>query len=365
MAKRKRSTSPFKLSKGFPFRFKFPGMKTVSLPALFITLVLLLFGWLQNSLTSYSLPTADQPAELLSNQLGADLRGTFANAIRSAKSSILLLVYSLSDSTILKALKDKSEEGIAVYIVCDGEASPYAKNKLGPHVHLHLHTGQGLMHQKILVIDQKMVWLGSANMTADSLRIHGNLVEAFEHPQAAEWIQARSMALFEMGQNLKRLQPLTIPLKDQQGDLYILPDVPRAVDRLQQLIQTAKKSVHVAMFTFTRMDLAQELAEAHQRGLDVGVVFDRNSSAGASKQILAFLKQRGVPVYISRGPGLMHHKFAHIDGNILVNGSANWTKAAFTQNADCFMILSPLDPKQTNYMNDVWHLLTTESDSFL
>ncbi len=362
----KRGTIPgFKLPKGFPMNFKLPGMKKFSLPALVMSILLLLFGWFQETFTSYSLPRADQPAEILSNQLQADLRGTFANAIKSAKSSVLLLVYSLSDPVITKALKEKSEEGVPVYIVCDGDASRFAKGKLGPIVNLHLHNSQGLMHQKILVIDQKMVWIGSANMTSDSLRVYGNLVEAFEHPQAAEWIQERSMALFNSGKNLSRPKPLTIPLKDQQGDLYILPDVPLAVNRLRELIQTAQKSVRVAMFTFTRMDLAHELADAHERGLEVGVVFDRNSSVGASKHVLEFLRSRGVPVYISRGPGLMHHKFSYIDEKILVNGSANWTKAAFTQNADCFMILSPLDSKQSVYMNDLWRLLTIESDPFL
>ena len=44
------------------------------------------------------------------------------------------------------------------------------------------------MHQKVIVIDKKQIWLGSANLTNESLNLHNNLVSGLYHPDIAETI---------------------------------------------------------------------------------------------------------------------------------------------------------------------------------
>ena len=111
------------------------------------------------------------------------------------------------------------------------------------------------------------------------------------------------------------------------------------------------------MFTWTRRDLAKAIIAAKARGVDVQVVIDHYQGNGAGAPIVKLLKQGGVSVRLSQGGPLLHHKFLYVDGKILVNGSANWTKAAFTANDDCFMILYNLTDKQSERMDDLWEAI--------
>ena len=51
-----------------------------------------------------------------------------------------------------------------------------------------------------------------------------------------------------------------------------------------------------------------------------------------------------------------------VDEKILVNGSANWTRSAFSRNGDCFLILHDLDDEQRKKMKKLWHVIRSTSD---
>ena len=82
---------------------------------------------------------------------------------------------------------------------------------------------------------------------------------------------------------------------------------------------------------------------------------------GASAKVAALLKKGGIPVKCNRGGNLLHHKFMYIDGKTLVNGSANWTKAAFEKNDDCFIILHDLTDTQREFMDKLWAVIDSET----
>ena len=50
------------------------------------------------------------------------------------------------------------------------------------------------------------------------------------------------------------------------------------------------------------------------------------------------MKEAGVCIVASQREGLMHHKFAIIDSNILINGSFNWTERAVSENCENVVI---------------------------
>ena len=50
------------------------------------------------------------------------------------------------------------------------------------------------------------------------------------------------------------------------------------------------------------------------------------------------MKEAGVCVVASQREGLMHHKFALIDNQILLNGSFNWTERAVWENCENLVI---------------------------
>lgn len=323
-----------------------------------IAICLTVFYWFHDSeassFSNYHPPEDGGPPVLYSNMDGDHLQRTFSTAISNAKSSVHLLIYALTDKKLIATLKKKSEEGIPVKVVYDAKASAGVDQKLGPLVKTTARASDGLMHQKILVIDAQEVWLGSANFTADSLFSQSNLVTAVNSQALANQV-IEKVASFSEGAFEKEIPSQQFQIGQQKLELYFLPDCHfSAVQRIEDLIASAKKTIQVAMFTFTREDFAKTLINAKKRGVKVEVFLDHQSSKGASAKIAALLKKAGIPLYTNPGKSIFHCKFLLIDNEILVNGSANWTKAAFKQNDDCFIIVHQLNDQQKQKMAQIY-----------
>ncbi len=325
-------------------------------------LVFILSGvmWLQSAFEAPHIPSSEEPTELYANQNGDDLTQLFAEAIGNAKKSIILVVYTLKDKEITSLLRKKSKEGIDVYVVCDANASPNARFYLGNEVHLVSRDGPGLMHQKILIIDKQKVWIGSANMTRESLELHGNLVMGMDSAELAEAISDKALSFNREGK-APIFDHLDFIIGGQEMEMWFLPDDRQAVKRLQKLLSSAKKTIQIAMFTWTHRNIAQSVIAAAQRGVKVEVVIDNNSAKGASSKIVELLKSNGIQVSLGPMNKLLHHKFLYIDHTILVNGSANWTANAFSKNDDCFVVLHDLTQHQQQTMDSLWNVIVRES----
>lgn len=331
-----------------------------SLTAL-IGMLLLITLWIIQALIPVTLPSPDQPIQLYATQTGDDLQQIFSSSIQRAKNSVLLIVYSLSDPQIISLLRQKGEAGLDVRVICDSKtSSPSLAKRLGSKVRTFRWKGKPLMHQKLLVVDQEEVWIGSANFTSESLRFHANLVTAMISPTFAQLIQKKSQQL--QGQMSSCCGGEDI-IGDQKIELSFFPDEKRGPEKIKQLIDTAQKSLRVAMFTWTRQDLAERVLAAKRRGVKVDVVIDHCAGKGAGAKIVEMLRQGGIPVRLSQGTGLLHHKLLYIDGKTLVNGSANWTEAAFTKNEDCFIILHNLTESQQIALERLWDVMISESEA--
>lgn len=297
------------------------------------------------------LPTSEQPPLLYSYQCHDNLRDLYVKAIQESKQSVWLSIYSLSDPRIIRALKEKAEEGINVTVFHDPETPQKGFLQLGDKVHTIAKMGSGLMHQKILIIDDTTIWIGSANFTVDSLRFQDNLVIGLQSQALAEHIKQKNARHSQM-----------ISAGGQMVEYWEFPSQGRdGLERLLQLIDSAQKTVRVAMFTFTHPDLTAALIRAHRRKVSVEVVMDQKQASGVCTQTLIALQRSGIAVRLSGTQSLFHHKCAWIDEKILINGSANWTKSAFSRNDDCLLILYPLSIGQNKKMKELWHAIRARS----
>jgi phosphatidylserine/phosphatidylglycerophosphate/cardiolipin synthase-like enzyme len=328
-----------------------------ALSAVFILLIYLIWTFDFSSPSPIALP--GEAPKLFSTQNGDHLEDTLIAAIRNAQKSIVLVIYALKDAKILQALNDKAKVGISVTIVYDAHESQGVEKKLDCRVRKIPRHSTGLMHLKLLVVDSRHAWLGSANMTRDSLNRHANLLSHMDEPLFAEALLAKANQLAKTG-FAKPISLCQFQIGEQKIELRFLPDDKHAVDKLQTLIRQAQKTVRVAMYTFTRQDLAQELVSAKRRGVQVEVVMDYSSARGTSSKVAHLLQENQIPIILGKKDSLMHNKLLVIDDQILAHGSANWTKAAFTQNDDCIMILFNLTQQQKEVLNALWNSLTAE-----
>ncbi len=107
-------------------------------------------------------------------------------------------------------------------------------------------------------------------------------------------------------------------------------------------LDAAGTSVHAAVYTFTDTTLRDRLLEASYRGVDVKLVMDpwsADSGNVVNQAVYDSLEDEGVPVRWAPNPsgGIMHHKFAVIDGRMVLTGSYNWTESADTLNDENLM----------------------------
>lgn len=267
-------------------------------------------------------------------------------ALKSAKSSIALQIYGLSDPTILNLLKQKKGAGIPLTIFHDKKGS----KDLPSCLEAYPVKTSGLMHRKILIIDESLCLLGTANFTTQSLKMHDNLVVGLWSPAIAKFLRE----CIDLEGNFE--------VDGVKITAFLLPDFDRkAINRLNSCIDTAVKSIQVAMFTLTHSELVQKLANAQKRGVKVSVAIDRYTGEGASRKSIEILKAAGVEVLLNQGSQLLHHKWAIIDEKNLVMGSANWTKAAFANNQDCLLILEKLPLSQQKILRKLWNAIAIGS----
>ncbi|XP_076135014.1 mitochondrial cardiolipin hydrolase [Alosa pseudoharengus] len=108
--------------------------------------------------------------------------------------------------------------------------------------------------------------------------------------------------------------------------------------RLLFHLLSARVSLDVCVFSFSNMELSRAVLHLHARGVCVRVIIDRDYMYITGSQI-GMLRKAGVPVRheLSRAVH-MHHKFAVVDGRLLVCGSLNWTMTAVQSNQENLLV---------------------------
>jgi hypothetical protein len=131
-------------------------------------------------------------------------------------------------------------------------------------------------------------------------------------------------------------------------------------------LNNAKSSIQVVMYLLSILpeqpdaqpsQLVQALIKAKERGVDVKVVLDQNINfeAEASEDAVAgnknqrayeILRNNNVPVFFDTSDIYTHTKALVIDGETVILGSTNWSKAALTRNNEASVLIRSKDLAQ-------------------
>lgn len=107
--------------------------------------------------------------------------------------------------------------------------------------------------------------------------------------------------------------------------------------KLLDLCQSARQTLDISVFTIADDRLTAAICAAHVRGIEVRVITDDDKSLDPGSDI-AHLVEQGISVRMDREPHHMHHKFAIVDRQVLVNGSFNWTRSASEKNQENILV---------------------------
>ncbi len=125
--------------------------------------------------------------------------------------------------------------------------------------------------------------------------------------------------------------------------------------QLIKKIDSAEKSIYVAIFSFTNDDIASALIRAKERGVEVKVVFDYDQSKSdySDDEKLA---DAGIEVRRRDGSGYMHNKFCVIDEAIVSTGSFNYSENADNKNDEnlLFIFSKDLAVRFLDEFNELW-----------
>jgi phosphatidylserine/phosphatidylglycerophosphate/cardiolipin synthase-like enzyme len=289
------------------------------------------------------------------DQVGSGIDQFVLPEINNAQKTIDVTSFDLNLPSFVDALASAAQRGVQVRVVYDGkngnldldanqsptgqafDAIQALQNAGIPLVNGGRSTG--LMHDKMIIIDGRILFMGSWNMSYnDTFRNNNNLLEITDPTLIANY-QAKFNELFV---DQKFGTHATVGAQTPQFNIggvqvlnYFSP-VDDVMDKLVALVNGAQHSVRFFIFTYTDQNLANAMISRFQAGVDVaGVIENRGASQGA----LVPLACANVPVKVDGNKYTMHHKVIVIDESIVVTGSFNFTKSANNENDDNVLVI--------------------------
>lgn len=130
-------------------------------------------------------------------------------------------------------------------------------------------------------------------------------------------------------------------------------------DEIVDVLAAAKQSIYVQAYSFTSQPIAEALVAAKRRGVDVEVILDKSQYRAERYSASKFLDNQGIPVWIDFRPAIAHNKIMIVDGETVMTGSFNFTKAAQEKNAENLLIIHDVALAQRYFEN--WQIRQKES----
>ncbi len=129
-------------------------------------------------------------------------------------------------------------------------------------------------------------------------------------------------------------------------------------------LNAAKKTVLVQAYSFTSDEIAKALVDAHKRGVDVKVILDKkDNTTGKYSAAADFVAHAKIPTWLDGKHAIAHNKIMIIDGETLITGSFNFTKAAEHSNAENLLIMKNVPDLIAKYTAN-WNKHLSHSESY-
>ena len=263
------------------------------------------------------------------------------NFIDSAKDEIKAAVYDFELDNVADAFLNANNRGVRLFVVFyGGHESRQIKKLLRAGIKTgYRPKGQGLMHNKFVVVDGKRVWTGSMNFTPNGAYKNNNNGVIIN----SEKIAANYIAEFEemydgfFGSASPENTPYpTVYIDGIEVENYFGPEDGVEQEILSEL-RTAKQEIVFMAFAFTSVPIAELMAARIDEGIEVRGVFEKRGRSRYTRY--DFLKKAGAQVQWDSNRYSMHHKVIVIDREVVVIGSYNFSKSANTRNDENCLII--------------------------
>ncbi len=287
--------------------------------------------------------------------------------IDKAKSTIEFSVFGFSNQPeLIKSIKKASLRGVKVRWVTD--VTPWNFNfysgtkeamKQIPNYKTDFNTDKKLLeefrkkgmksyngtliHNKFFIIDNKMVWTGSTNISSSGTGgYNANVSALIRSEKIANVYKKEFNQMFieeKFHRDKQKIFAKNINLKDGSTvSVYFSPN-PLIVDEaITPVIRNSKTFIYMPMFYLTNEKIFKALIEAQKRNIDVKIIVDAHYAKSQHSKIKK-LRSAGIKLKVENWGGKMHMKSMITDNDYIVIGSTNFTKTGITQNDENMMII--------------------------
>jgi phosphatidylserine/phosphatidylglycerophosphate/cardiolipin synthase-like enzyme len=115
----------------------------------------------------------------------------------------------------------------------------------------------------------------------------------------------------------------------------------------------ARKTILVSAYSFTSTDIAEALLAAKKRGVSIKIILDK-SQVSQRYSASTFFANQGFDLRINDKHAIFHNKVMVIDGDTVITGSFNFTKAAENKNAENLLIIRANRQVAKAYEENFW-----------
>ena len=122
-------------------------------------------------------------------------------------------------------------------------------------------------------------------------------------------------------------------------------------DAIIDQLTAARHSIELEGYALTSQPIADALAAAHRRGVDVTLVLDAAQTSEHREQARN-LVHAGLPVYLDAQHAIADNRVILIDEQVIITGTFNFTPAAESENAENLLILRDQPQLQAAYERD-------------
>jgi len=228
-------------------------------------------------------------------------------------------------------------------------------------------------HRKIVVVDNRISWVGSRNCADEAfaikakyapwvdilVRLEGPAVRqqqaVFLHDWMTHHSEDLSHLLSEPGPDPMPQNVISQVIASGPDDIYTTPS-----DALRAMLYAATERICVTTpYYVPDHALHKALCAAAQRGVLVDLILPRRNDSlivgAASESLYPDLLRTGVRIFLFR-PGLIHSKIVTIDGLFGMIGTANLDHRSFDLNYEnsllfqCAEVTAELDARQQSYI---------------
>lgn len=313
--------------------------------------------WYQVYFTDPTCPPEEERTGGIDEIIAAD--------ILTAKETVDVAAFEMDSQPIINALIEVRKRGVAVRFATDDEHNPAeTTNRLRRNsISVVEDKRSGLMHDKIIIIDGRYLWMGAMNFTLNDVYCNNNNTVRWDSPELAanytleidEMVGERAF-----GPTSPKNTEVNFTLSGIKMENYFSPET-KVAPILGELVAQAEEEILFMAFSFTHEDIGEPILARAEAGVEVRGVFE---TTGSETEYSYFLPMRNADIdnlqVRQDGNGrIMHHKVIVIDRKIVVFGSFNFSDSANTKNDENTLIV--YDPNFASYFIEEFEIVWGEA----